>query len=255
MDRFEDETCDKNFECAEHYTEGPLCVEYYRGEKDIDCHIPCLTKNCSVQIVKRHLCSIYNCIGKLDPASIVTNHLPVIIGISAFALGFLLCTVVSFICWRRWKARLTSLGDRDNLLETENPNSPIIRDQELRVISMNSLLGESPSAPPVTASPPPPAYDDIAGACARPNLDNPINSYKESLACLEEAYKKVRSRTPRELFRPEDVANIIITTLIPASAIDAPRHDLLATSCSCYECFLLNLELTMRDNEKETKKN
>lgn len=265
---FEDEVCTSNFKCVEKFEEGPICKVYYKGAEDTDCHIPCLTQNCSFTFVKRVVCERFECIGNLTPAKFVNEHLSLIIGLSAFAVGFILCTIFSVTLWIYWKKRVAGGDERRHLVDgQEDPNSttPIIRNRpegvpdhrHSRPISMHSLINlGDPSAPP-SSSPPPPAYDDVArsssasAAAAKINDNQPINSYQESLTCLEVAYRNVRKKTPKEIFRPHETMDILITALIPASQVHQPRHDLINPLCQCYECFLINLEQTICDNEKE----
>lgn len=265
----EDEVCISNFQCTEKFEEGPVCKVFYKSEEDLDCHIPCLISNCSYEYVRHPVCEVWHCMGNLGPATIVENHFTLIIGLSAFAIGFLICMVGVVPLWCRWRRRLVALEERSRLLNPEDeieadvPRS-IIRGQlpgpgcsvAMRPLSLSEGIVTS------SGSPPPPAYDDAtrqtraasssaASIVASLNPDQPINSYQESLACLETAYRKVRAKTPKESFRMAETMETIITCLISASEAEHHRHDLMNPLCQCYECFLINLEQTISDNERE----
>lgn len=265
----DNDVCTSNFKCTEKFVEGPVCKVFFKAPEDIDCHIPCLTQNCSFTFVRKIICERYDCIGVLSPAKFVNEHLPLIIGIGAFVIGFLLCSFITVGFYCRWKKRVAALEERRHLVEgVDDPNStaPIVRNRpesHSRPISMHSLINLSStdasivprSLPP--SSPPPPAYNEVArclsaaASVASINVNKPVNSYKESLSVLEVAYRNVRAKTPKDIFRPHETIEILITALIPASEVDQPRHDLINPGCECYECFLINLEQTLGDNEKE----
>lgn len=58
---FSDPVCDA-YDCQEvTHWDVDHCVVYWKEPEDIDCHLPCLLKNCTVGVYERHICVSYEC--------------------------------------------------------------------------------------------------------------------------------------------------------------------------------------------------
>lgn len=252
-----DDFCEKNFQCNTFYIEGPHCKVFFKGEQDVNCHIPCRVENCSYAFVEHDLCQVHNCIGIIGPSTKDWN-ISMILGVVTANFAFLICGLFAiwFLC-RRFRGRSEN-NETQNLINQnydpeDNSTNPIIRSSSIRLSDLRNLV-----SPPSSegGQSPPPSYNSTQlpgtsqGATAYPE-DKPFETYTSTVDALEKAYRKVRAKSYGANFDAEEVQQLLITALVPATELKPPRHELLAVDCACYECFLKNLEESIKDNIKE----